>query len=75
MEVLKASPINGVIELSPGVRSLQINYDSRIIHQQDLIAKLLVIEERLGDARDVKVPSRIVYMPMAFEDSATLDAV
>lgn len=75
MEALKASPINGVIELSPGVRSLQINYDSRVIHQRELINQLLIIEETLGDARDTKVPSRIVYMPMAFEDSATLDAV
>ncbi|WP_062063362.1 urea carboxylase [Cellvibrio sp. OA-2007] len=75
MEALKAAPINGVIELSPGVRSLQINYDSRVIHQRDLINQLLVIEETLGNARDIKVPSRIVYMPMAFEDSATLDAV
>ena len=75
MEALKASPINGVIELSPGVRSLQINYDSRVIHQRDLINQLLVIEDTLGNARDIKVPSRIVYMPMAFEDSATLDAV
>jgi urea carboxylase len=75
MEALKQSPIAGVIELSPGVRSLQINYDSRVIHQRDLIAKLLVIEETLGDARDIKVPSRIVHLPMAFEDSATLDAV
>ncbi len=75
MEALKAAPIDGVIELSPGVRSLQINYDSRVIHQRDLINRLLVIEETLGDARDIKVPSRIVYLPMAFEDSATLDAV
>lgn len=75
MEYLKASPIKGVIELSPGVRSLQINYDSRIIHQRDLIKQLVEIEQQLADARDIKVPSRIVYMPMAFEDSATLDAV
>lgn len=75
MEALKASPIAGIIELSPGVRSLQINYDSRVIHQQKLIENLLVIEHTLGDARDIKVPSRIVHLPMAFEDSATLDAV
>jgi len=75
MEALKAAPIDGVIELSPGVRSLQINYDSRIIHQHALITQLLVLEETLGDAREIKVPSRIVHMPMAFEDSATLDAV
>ncbi|HWV16520.1 MAG TPA: urea carboxylase [Cellvibrio sp.] len=75
MEALKANPIAGVIELSPGVRSLQINYDSRIVHQQQLVEKLLLIEATLGNARDIKVPSRIVYLPMAFEDSATLDAV
>lgn len=75
MEALKANPIRGVIELSPGVRSLQINYDSRTIHQRDLIVTLLTIEETLGDILDLKVASRIVYLPMAFEDSATLDAV
>lgn len=75
MEALKASPISGVIELSPGVRSLQINYDSRVIHQRDLIAALLKIEGTLPDVDTMSVPSRVVYLPMAFEDSATLDAV
>src|SRR5690554_4739940 len=74
MEALKKSPINGVIELSPGVRSLQINYDSRTIHQRDLIAALLAIELTLPDAAELSVQSRVVYLPMAFEDSATLDA-
>ncbi len=65
--------INGVEELSPGVRSLQIRYNSLVIHQQDLINTLLEIENNLPDT--IKVPSRIVKLPMAFEDSATLDAV
>lgn len=75
MEALKDSPIDGVIELSPGVRSLQINYDSRVIHQRDLVAALLQIETSLPDVDTMSVPSRVVYLPMAFEDSATLDAV
>ncbi len=75
MEALKAAPIDGVIELSPGVRSLQINYDSRVIHQRDLIARLLTIEVELPNVNTLSVPSRVVYLPMAFEDSATLDAV
>lgn len=75
MESIKASPIDGVIELSPGVRSLQINYDSRRLHQRDLIATLLKHEAGLPAAEDISVPSRVVYLPMAFEDSATLDAV
>lgn len=36
MEELKANPVPGVLELSPGVRSLQVNYDSRVVHQKDL---------------------------------------
>ena len=75
MEALAAQPIDGVRELSPGVRSLQIRYDSCVILQQALIARLLEIETQLADVETLKVPTRVVYLPMAFEDSATLGAV
>jgi urea carboxylase len=75
MEALNADPIAGVHELSPGVRSLQIRYDSRQILQGALIARLLEIEAGLADVATLKVPTRVVYLPMAFEDSATLGAV
>ena len=75
MEHLKAQPIEGIEELSPGVRSLQIRYDSRQLHQQDLIEALLDIEHALADPEQMQVASRVIYLPMAFEDSATLDAV
>jgi len=75
MEALNADPIAGVQELSPGVRSLQIRYDSRLILQGALIARLLEIEEGLADVATLKVPTRVIYLPMAFEDSATLGAV
>ncbi|MGN6456101.1 MAG: carboxyltransferase domain-containing protein, partial [Achromobacter mucicolens] len=75
MEALNANPVAGVLELSPGVRSLQIRYDSRVTLQGALIARLLKIEEGLADVATLKVPTRVVYLPMAFEDSATLGAV
>lgn len=65
----------GIKELSPGVRSLQIRYNSLEISQQALVALLLSLEARIGDVRQMKVPSRVVHLPMAFEDNATLDAV
>ena len=65
----------GIKELSPGVRSLQVRYDSRDISQQALVTLLLELETRIGDVSQMTVPSRIVHLPMAFEDSATLDAV
>ncbi|CAO95734.1 urea carboxylase [Erwinia tasmaniensis] len=65
----------GVEELSPGVRSLQIRYDSRIISQKKLMALLLELESDLGEVSQMQIPSRIVHLPLAFEDSATLGAV
>ena len=75
MEALTARGLAGVAELSPGVRSVQIHYDSRVISQQALLAVLIELEQHLADVDTVKVPSRIVHLPMAFEDSATLGAV
>lgn len=75
MEALTAAAVPGVAELSPGVRSVQIHYDSRVIPQDALVATLLTLEEGLGSVAGLKVPSRIVHLPMAFEDSATLGAV
>ncbi|WP_290523126.1 urea carboxylase [Alcanivorax sp.] len=75
MENLKATPVGGILELSPGVRSLQVHYDSRIIDQDTLVATLLDREHTIGSVDDRVVTSRVLHLPMAFEDSATLDAV
>ena len=75
MNALRERAVPGVEELSPGVRSLQVRYDSLILSQQQLMAILLELEAGLGDVSQLKVPSRIVWLPMAFEDSATLGAV
>lgn len=75
MEHLRARAHPGILELSPGVRSLQVRYNGHAISQQALVALLLELEARIGDVSQMQVPSRIVYLPMAFEDSATLDAV
>jgi len=75
MQELRARPIPGILELSPGVRSLQVNYDSRVIPQRRLMDALLAAEQRLAPVDGMKVPTRIVRLPMAWQDSATLDAV
>ncbi|MEH2920017.1 urea carboxylase [Samsonia erythrinae] len=75
MSALRERAVPGVEELSPGVRSLQVRYDSLILSQRQLMELLLELEAGLGDVSQLKVPSRIVWMPMAFEDSATLGAV
>lgn len=75
MEALQKHPIVGVLELSPGVRSLQVHYDSRIVTQADLVTALNATDMAITGVEDMQIESRIVHLPMAFEDSATLDAV
>ena len=75
IQMIRDAKIAGVLELSPGVRSLQIKYDGLVIPQSQLIAQLIQLEEEMGDLSQLKIPSRIVHLPMAFEDSATLGAV
>lgn len=75
MEALKATPVPGLQELAPGVRSLQLRYDSRVLHQAALIEHLLQLEAQLADVDHLKIPTRVIHLPMAFEDSATLGAV
>lgn len=74
MEAIRAEKLP-VEELSPGVRSLQIRYDSRRIQQDDLMRSLQQLDNSLPDVDTLKVPTRIVHLPMAFQDSATLGAV
>lgn len=75
IEMIHTQHISGVLELSPGVRSLQIKYDGLRISQKNLIAQLLTLEQEMGDLSQIIIPSRIIHLPMAFEDSATLAAV
>ncbi|PKH22600.1 urea carboxylase [Enterobacterales bacterium CwR94] len=75
MEALTSRAVPGIEELSPGVRSLQVRYDSRLLDQKSLLHILQDVEHELGDVSQLTIPSRVVHLPMAFEDSATLGAV
>ncbi|ANF59224.1 urea carboxylase [Halotalea alkalilenta] len=75
MEAIRAGGFVGVTELAPGVRSLQVRFDPLVIAQDELIERLVALEDSLPPIESMRVPSRIVHMPLAFEDSATLGAV
>jgi urea carboxylase len=64
-----------IVELAPGVRSLQIRYHPGQISQAALMRRLYEIEDALAGIDSLKLPTRVVHLPMAFEDSATLAAV
>ena len=75
MTKLEALAIPGIVDLTPGIRSLQIHYDSRVLPLQALVDKLAEIEDAMGDIGDIEVPSRIVHMPLSWDDAATQLAI
>lgn len=75
MTHLLSKPINGILELTPGMRSLQIHYDSRVRTQLDLINVLQSIESQLPDISNLEVPTRIVHLPLSWDDESTQLAI
>ena len=74
METIRSEDLP-IEELSPGVRSLQIRYHASRISQTNLMRRLYEIEDGLPSVDALKLPTRVVHLPMAFQDSATLNAV
>lgn len=66
---LERRGIVGVRELTPGIRSLQIHYDSQAIRLTDLLAILekTVVSLSTGE---LTVPGRVVYLPLSWDDEA-----
>ncbi|MTE00279.1 5-oxoprolinase/urea amidolyase family protein [Paracoccus sp. YIM 132242] len=57
-----------VIDLTPGIRSLQIHYDGTRLPRRKLIEALAEIEAQLPATDTVRVPSRIVHLPLSWND-------
>ncbi|MDR3436750.1 urea carboxylase [Telmatospirillum sp.] len=75
MTWLKANGPAGIIELTPGIRSLQLHYDNRLLPLDDLLAILRRAEQSIPAGDDLEVPTRIVYLPLSWDDAATRKAI
>jgi urea carboxylase len=67
---IEVKTLSGIIDQTPGIRSLQIHYDPRVLPLDDLISTLQSIEDQLGDLSDMEVESRIVRLPLSWNDEA-----
>jgi urea carboxylase len=70
-EKLRASRLRGIIDITPGIRSLQIHYDNRQLRREELLAALEAFNAELPERPDVVVPSRTVHLPLSWNDPAT----
>ncbi|MFC4314905.1 urea carboxylase [Steroidobacter flavus] len=75
MDWLQRQRVPGVLELTPGIRSLQVHFDGSTLSQRALLDVLLRAEEELPAVDDIEVPSRIVHLPLSWDDPATRVAI
>jgi urea carboxylase len=70
MQSLESQALAGVIDLTPGIRSLQIHYRPDDLPLADLLP---VVEEAWAQVllqSDLRVPSRVVHLPLSWDDPA-----
>jgi urea carboxylase len=72
---LERHKVPGLIDLTPGIRSLQVHFDYRLLPMERLLEILLRAESELPAIDDIEVPSRIVHLPLSWEDESTLLAI
>jgi urea carboxylase len=67
--------LDGVLDITPGIRSLQVHFDSRQLSQDALLQALAGAEEQLGGLEDFAIPSRVVHLPLSWNDPAIIETV
>lgn len=66
---------DGIVDLTPGIRTLQIHYDTGKISRTRLLDMVERAESELPAAGGLKIPSRIVHLPLSWDDPATQLAI
>jgi urea carboxylase len=74
-QYLEKHPLPGMIDLTPGIRSLHLHYDNQVISRKKLLNALVAAEKRLPDVDHIEVPTRIIHLPLSWDDPATQLAI
>ncbi len=60
-----------ITEQVPGIRSLQIGFDPHLITPDELVDHIVTCDDSIGDVAELEIPSRIVRLPLSWDDPAT----
>jgi len=71
LEELNTHRIAGILDLTPGIRSLQIHFDPPRVSQIAVLDWLMAALTRLPNVDRMRLPSRIVHLPLSWDDPAT----
>ena len=74
-EWLKERKIPGIIDLTPGIRSLQVHFDPAVVGRCDLWETIRGGILSLPPLEQIEVPARVVHLPLSWDDPSTREAI
>ncbi len=60
-----------IIEMTPGIRSLQIHFDLNKTNAVEMAENVVAVNAQLKELDDITVPSRIIKLPLSWDDPQT----
>ncbi|MDX6656133.1 MAG: urea carboxylase [Solirubrobacteraceae bacterium] len=72
---LREHSVDGLVETAPGFRSMLVTYDPRETSAHDLVEDIARVQAALPEEREIEIPSRLIRLPIAFDDSQSRAAV
>ncbi|MBT9466025.1 urea carboxylase [Hydrogenophaga sp.] len=72
---LKQQQLQGVIDLTPGIRSLQVHFDPALLPRDELLRIVSEVDDALPPVDEMVVPSRTVVLPLSWDDPQTKLAI
>ncbi|GHC71966.1 urea carboxylase [Nocardiopsis terrae] len=75
MAALDRAAPRGIVDTTPGVRSLHLHTDPEVLPLRTLLGLLQEIEAQLPPTSRLRVPSRTLHLPMSFDDPSIHEAI
>ncbi|WP_342406504.1 carboxyltransferase domain-containing protein [Brevibacillus sp. FSL K6-2834] len=72
---LKQRELPGIVDICPANASYMVRVDPDVLHPEELIKELMDIEQKMADLDHITIASRLVDVPVLFEDPWTHEAV
>ncbi len=65
----------GIVDVTPGIRSLQVHTDTSVLKASTMAGLLRELEDEIPPTDQLVVPSRTVKLPLSWDDPATRLAI
>jgi urea carboxylase len=66
---------DGVLEICPANASYQVQFDPDVLEPAELLALLQDLEQQVGDAHELALPTRVLEIPVLYRDPWTTETL